>query len=314
MDGRRAARYAASVLAVETDLLAKTYPRSLGGQPVTALAGVSLRVEQGTAFGLIGPNGAGKTTFIKLLLGIAQPSGGRVRLFGGSPNDPAARARVGYLPELLDLPASWTPIQFLRSVGRLKGLAGIDPEARRQLDRVGMSAEAGRRMGGFSKGMRQRVGLAGALMGGPDLLVLDEPTDGLDPLGRIAVREILTAELGRGGSLLLNSHLLSETERICGRVGILSAGKLVREGPLDALCASQERWRVRFAAGVDGLRLTAAGFSPADEADVWHWDGADMAAMNHALDEARAAGALIAEVGHAHRTLEEVFGDAVRAA
>ncbi len=314
MDARRPARYAGRVLVVETDLLAQTYGHRLGGHPVAALAGVSLRVEQGTAFGLIGPNGAGKTTFIKLLLGIAQPSAGLVRLFGASPNDPAARARVGYLPELLVLPASWTPLQFLRSVGRLRGLAAIEPEAHRQLERVGMAAEAGRRMGGFSKGMRQRIGLAGALMGRPELLVLDEPTDGLDPLGRVAVREILAAELERGASLLLNSHLLSETERICGRVGILSTGKLVREGPLDALCASKERWRVRFGTGVDGARLAAAGFSPAGETDVWHWDGADMAAMNRALDEARAAGALIAEVGHAHRSLEEVFGDAVRAA
>jgi ABC-2 type transport system ATP-binding protein len=314
LDERRAARYAGRVLVVETDLLAKSYPRPLGGAPVAALSGVSLNVERGTAFGLIGPNGAGKTTFIKLLLGIAQPSAGLVRLFGASPNDPAARARVGYLPELLELPASWTPLQFLRSVGRLKSIKNADAEARRQLERVGMAAEANRGLGSFSKGMRQRVGLAGALMGGPELLVLDEPTDGLDPLGRVTVRGILAEELERGGSLLLNSHLLSETERICGRVGILSAGKLVKEGPLDALCASKERWRIRFAAGVDGARLTAAGFSPAGEADVWHWDGVDMAAMNRALDEARTAGALIDEVGHAHRSLEEVFGDAVRAA
>ena len=217
-------------------------------------------------------------------------------------------------PSCSSSPASWTPLQFLRSVGRLKSLENADPEARRQLERVGMAEEANRRLGGFSKGMRQRVGLAGALMGGPELLVLDEPTDGLDPLGRVTVREILAEELARGGSLLLNSHLLSETERICGRVGILSAGKLVKEGPLDALCASKERWRVRFGAGVDGARLAAAGFSPAGEADLWHWEGVDMAAMNRALDEARAAGALIAEVGHAHRSLEEVFGDAVRAA
>jgi ABC-2 type transport system ATP-binding protein len=314
MDGRRAARYAASVLAVETDLLAKTYPRSLGGEPVTALAGVSLRVEQGTAFGLIGPNGAGKTTFIKLLLGIAQPSGGRVRLFGGSPNDPAARARVGYLPELLDLPASWTPIQFLRSVGRLKGLAGIDPEARRQLERVGMSAEAGRRMGGFSKGMRQRVGLAGALMGGPDLLVLDEPTDGLDPLGRIAVREILTAELGRGGSLLLNSHLLSETERICDRIGVLARGRLVREGPLSELSGETDAYRCRFALPSPESALAVLGFAAGDEAGIFRLRAACPEELNAKLDAARSGGALLVDLRRDARDLEEVLAAAMQAA
>ncbi|MHB8417292.1 MAG: ABC transporter ATP-binding protein [Myxococcales bacterium] len=300
------------MFAVETSGLSKIYRRLLSGESRPALSGVDLGVERGAAFGLIGPNGAGKTTFIKLLLGIARPSAGSVKLLGASPGDPAARARVGYLPERLDLPAAWTPLAFLRSVGRLKGLAAPDVEARHQLERVGMAQEAEHKMGAFSKGMRQRVGLVSALMGEPELLVLDEPTDGLDPIARIAVREILAAELSRGATLFLNSHLLAETERICSRVGILSAGRLVREGPLDALCASRERWRVRFGPGADAGVLQPLGFWPDGEPGVFHWDGAELAALNQSLDRARQGGALLAELGHAHRTLEDVLAEAVK--
>jgi ABC-2 type transport system ATP-binding protein len=299
--------------AVETSGLGKTYRSGLSRkQP--ALLGVDLAVPAGSAFGLIGPNGAGKTTFIKILLGIVRPSEGHVALLGSSPRDPRARARVGYLPERLDLPAAWTPTQFLRSVGRLKGLTGIESEARHQLERVAMGNEAQRQMGTFSKGMRQRVGLASALMGAPELLVLDEPTDGLDPLGRVAVREILAAELARGATLFLNSHLLSETERVCGRIGILSGGRLVREGKLDALTASQERWRLRFDAGADKARLSAAGFvADLAEPEIWHWEGSDARALNTAVAKAQADGALLVELGRAHRSLEEVLAEAVKA-
>jgi ABC-2 type transport system ATP-binding protein len=301
------------VFVVETQALTKSYRRGLSGGKQPALLGVDLAVPPGSAFGLIGPNGAGKTTFIKILLGIVRPTSGHVSLLGASPRDPRARAKVGYLPERLDLPPAWTPLQFLRSVGRLKGLADVAGEARVQLERVAMTNEGSRQMGSFSKGMRQRVGLASALLGRPELLVLDEPTDGLDPLGRVAVREILEAELARGASLFLNSHLLSETERICGRVGILSGGKLVRQGRLDALTASKERWRLRFDAGADKGKLEAAGFVADPEPELWHWDGSDPRALNAALEQARAAGALLTELGRAHRTLEDVLTEAVKA-
>ncbi len=303
------------MLVVETQGLTKTYRRGLTRTSQPALLGMDLAVPAGSAFGLIGPNGAGKTTFIKILLGIVRPTHGSVRLLGSSPDDPRARAKVGYLPERLDLPPAWTPLQFLRSVGRLKGLSSVDSEARHQLERVAMSNEGQRQMGTFSKGMRQRIGLASALLGAPELLVLDEPTDGLDPLARIAVRDILAAELTRGASLYLNSHLLSETERICGRIGILSSGKLVREGRLDALTASQERWRLRFAPGADLARLKAAGFVAPTEAepDIWHWEGTDAVALNSALGHAHAAGAILIELSHGHRTLEDVLKEAVKA-
>jgi ABC-2 type transport system ATP-binding protein len=162
--------------------------------------------------------------------------------------------------------------------------------------------------------MRQRLGLAAALVGAPDLLVLDEPTDGVDPLGRVEIRQLLAAELARGATLFINSHLLSETERICTRIGILSRGRLVRSGPLQALTAVQQRWRVRFATGSTPARdaMLALGFEPAD-GGVWEIAAADAPALNRALDGARAAGGLLVELERASRDLEDVLTEALGA-
>jgi ABC-2 type transport system ATP-binding protein len=301
------------VLAVEAEALAKRYPGFLGRGARDALRGVHLRVPAGAAFGLIGPNGAGKTTFVKSLLGVVRPTGGRVRLLGGEPDDPRIRARVGYLPERLRLPSAWTPLEVLESVARMKRAAADRPRLLALLEEVGMGREAARRVGAFSKGMRQRVGLAAALVGEPELLVLDEPTDGLDPIARADVRGLLGRLLSRGATVFLNSHLLSETERICGRVGVLVGGRIVREGPLEELLAASPRWQVRFAEGAPAEALTAAGFR-AEEGGVYRHDAADPAALNVALDAARAAGALVVEVGREQRELEQVLADAVEAA
>jgi ABC-2 type transport system ATP-binding protein len=170
-----------------------------------------------------------------------------------------------------------------------------------------------RKIRGFSKGMRQRLGLAAALVGEPELLVLDEPTDGVDPLGRVEIRQLLTGELSRGATLFINSHLLSETERICTRIGILSRGRLVRSGPLEVLTAVQQRWRVRFADGQPAPEaLLALGFEPA-EGGGWEIAAIDAPALNHALDGARAAGALLVELERASRDLEDVLTEALAA-
>jgi ABC-2 type transport system ATP-binding protein len=302
------------VLAVEARGLAKRYRGGLGRAPQDALRGVDLAVPRGTAFGLVGPNGAGKTTFVKALLGIVRPTGGELRLLGGSPEDPRVRARVGYLPERLALAPAWTPIEILESVARLRRLRPGRAALLSLLEDVGVAEAAQRRTGGFSKGMRQRVGLAAALLGDPDLLVLDEPTDGLDPLGRVHVRGLLARALARGATVLLNSHLLAETERICGRIGILVEGRIVREGPLAALAPPPASWRVRFEPGADEAALEAAGFARAAGADgTRRFAGADAAALNAALDRARAAGALLAALEPEGTDLEAVLSEAVRA-
>ena len=292
--------------------LHKHFRTRFGRAESVALDGVDLEVPRGEAFGLLGPNGAGKTTFIKCLLGISHPDSGEVVLLGGRPEDPRTRARVGYLPERLTLPGAWTPRAFLGSVARLKGLPRERAAVEALLARVGLTETAERRIRGFSKGMRQRLGLAAALVGAPELLVLDEPTDGVDPLGRVEIRQLLAAELARGATLFINSHLLSETERICTRVGILARGRLVRSGPLEALTAVQQRWRVRFdgAATFPAEALVALGFEPAADG-AWDIAAADATVLNRALDAARSAGALLVALEAASRDLEDVLAEAL---
>jgi ABC-2 type transport system ATP-binding protein len=318
-----------SVLAIEATGLTKRYAGLWGRGGQDALRGVDLAIPRGAAFGLIGPNGAGKTTFVKTLLGIVRPTSGTVRLLGGDPDDPTVRARVGYLPERLRLSPAWTPVEILESVARMKGVRLGSGGALRLLEDVGVADAARRRTGGFSKGMRQRVGLAAALVGDPDLLVLDEPTDGLDPIGRVEVRNLLGRALDRGATLLLNSHLLAETERICGRVGILVNGRIVREGPLDVLTSTPLAWRARFAPGVPDDVLTRAGFRarsgtglPGNEeratsgtypstSGTYLFAGEGPEALNAALDRARAGGALLLELSPEAQDLEAVLAAAV---
>lgn len=298
------------VLAIEAQGLAKTYrgPFRTSGQ--RALDGLELRVEQGTAFGLIGPNGAGKTTFIKILLGVVRPDQGTVRLLGSPPEELEVRRRIGYLPERLHLPHAWKPVEFLASISRLKQLALPRTELLSLVERVGLSDAVDRKIGGFSKGMRQRLGLAAALLGKPDLLILDEPTDGIDPLGRVEVRRLLTEELARGATLFLNSHLLAETERVCERVGILAHGRLVQEGKLETLCRTTTRWAVSFAPGAEEPALRALGFEPAVRG--WTCEAATPDALNALLDGARRAGALLVGLEQDSRDLEDVLADAVK--
>jgi ABC-2 type transport system ATP-binding protein len=295
------------VPAIEVSGLRKTYRRAFGRAGNDALRGVDLSVPEGSAFGLIGPNGAGKTTFIKAILGIVQPTAGTVKVLGGSPDDPRIRARIGYLPERLHLPGSWSATAFLSTVARLKGLTPDEAANLRLLERVGLAAAASRRIGGYSKGMRQRLGLAAALLGSPSLLVLDEPTDGIDPVGRVEVRTILQEEVRRGTTLFLNSHLLAETERVCDRVAILAEGRVLREGRLEELARGGARWAVRFAPGADAGALTAAGFQAGSVEGLFHVDATDPTALNAALDKARAAGALLVELRREGQDLEAVL-------
>ncbi len=287
--------------------LRKTYHRAFRKTGNDALKGMDLSVPEGSAFGLIGPNGAGKTTFIKSILGIVQPTAGTVQVLGGSPEDPRIRARIGYLPERLHLPGSWTATAFLSTVTRLKGLKSDAQGNSRLLERVGLADAAGRKIGGYSKGMRQRLGLAAALVGTPSLLILDEPTDGIDPMGRLEVRRILLEEVQKGTTLFLNSHLLAETERVCDRVAILADGRVVREGRLEDLARGGARWMVRFAPGVDAAALGAAGFTRGSADGVYHVEAEDPAALNAAVDRARAAGALLVELRRDGADLESVL-------
>lgn len=226
--------------AIAISSLAKTYRSGLlSPSSVRALDGVTMEVAPGSIFGLLGPNGAGKTTMVKILLGVAHASSGEARLFGHPPGDPAARSRIGYLPEKHEFPDFLTAAQMLDIYGRMAGVSNADRERRipELLERVGLDHAADQKLGGFSKGMLQRAGLAQALLNEPDLLILDEPTDGVDPVGRRDIRDILLDLKAEGKTVFINSHLLSEVEKVCTEIAILNEGQLVRTGSIRELTA-----------------------------------------------------------------------------
>jgi ABC-2 type transport system ATP-binding protein len=219
--------------AIDTEALAKAYGRT------TALASLTMRVERGEVFGFLGPNGAGKTTAVKLLLGLARPTGGRATVLGAPLGDRPTRRRIGYLPELFRYQPWLRAREVLALHAELAGLGatGLDAEIDELLGMVGLGGRGRDLVGTFSKGMQQRLGLAVALLGAPDLVILDEPTSALDPLGRTDVRSIVRAVAARGATVFLNSHLLTEVERVCDRVAIVDHGRVVAAGRPDDLVA-----------------------------------------------------------------------------
>lgn len=220
--------------AIEVDALKKTYRDGLfGGRSIEALRGISFRVERGEIFALLGPNGAGKTTFIKILLGIVRKSGGAAQLLGHPAGDRRSRKQIGYLPENLRLPRHLTANTALELCGNLSGMSSSAVKEKRGklLELVGLSDRAGDSVKKYSKGMLQRLGLAQSLLHDPDLLIYDEPTDGLDPVARAQVRTVLLDLKAKGKTIFLNSHILQEVELVCDRVAILDRGELKYVGP-----------------------------------------------------------------------------------
>ena len=226
----------------------------------TAVDGVSFSVGRGEVVGLLGPNGAGKTTVIKMLLDLVRPDAGDVLLLGMPARDPRARARIGYLPELFRYQPWLTATEVMTLHIRLAGATVPDEERRECLALVGLAERAGDRVGGFSKGMQQRLGLAVALVARPELVILDEPTSALDPIGRADVRDLLLSLKARGVAVLLNSHLIGEVERVCDRVIILDKGRIAASGTLAELLGRHEvRLRLDGVGARAQARLAAAG-------------------------------------------------------
>ena len=220
--------------AVEARGLTKRFRGRGGAGPVAALEGLDLAIPRGCVAGLLGPNGSGKSTTIRLLLGLHSPTAGEACVLGHPAGHPEARRRTGYMPEEADLYPFLTARESVETAAALHGMprAGRREAADRMLERVGLAAEAKRRVEGFSRGMKRRVALAQALVHGPELLVLDEPTAGLDPVGRDGLLALLEECRGKGVTVLLSSHVLSDVERLCDRVAILGAGRLAAEGTL----------------------------------------------------------------------------------
>ena len=226
----------------------------------TAVDGVSFTVGRGEIVGLLGPNGAGKTTVIKMMLGLVRPDAGEVLLLGRPGHQPAARAHVGYLPELFRYQPWLTAAEVLTLHVRLARADVPGTERRECLAQVGLADRAGDRVGGFSKGMQQRLGLAVALVARPELVVLDEPTSALDPIGRADVRDLLLGLKERGVAVLLNSHLIGEVERVCDRVVVLDRGRIAAAGTLPELLGHRElRLHLDGVGAAARARLAAAG-------------------------------------------------------
>ncbi len=223
------------------DNLKKEYSsKSFSKNKILALDGVSFDVGEGEIFGLLGPNGAGKTTLIKILLGITFPTSGGGKLFDKDLNDVKIKTRIGYLPENHSFPGYFSGEQVLYHFGKLSGMNTDEVKRKTDeyLDVVGMKEWRKIKIRKYSKGMMQRIGLAQAMINDPDLIFLDEPTDGVDPIGRKEIRDVLLNLKSQGKTIFLNSHLLSETELICDRVAILNKGKLIKEGRVEDITST----------------------------------------------------------------------------
>jgi len=223
--------------AIEADGLEKIYRARFRGREVKAVSNLTLRVPVGVKYGLLGPNGAGKTTFVKMLLSAVHPTAGSARLFGKDAHFPQSRSPIGYLPENHRFPTYLTGAGMLDFYGALAGLPGHDRQKRipGMLRLVGLEDWGKVRIKKYSKGMLQRLGLAQALIHHPRLLILDEPTDGVDPAGRREIHEILNRLIAKGVTVFINSHLLSEVESFCEYVAIMRKGKLALEGKISDL-------------------------------------------------------------------------------
>jgi ABC-2 type transport system ATP-binding protein len=229
--------------AVQVKDLTKIFPIPFRREKVIAVRNLNLRVEAGQVYGLLGPNGSGKSTTLKIILGLVSPTHGRTEIFGRDSREVKSRATVGFLPENPYFYRYLTGTETLAFFGRLCGLRGDG--LRKRIDEllglVGLTNARDRRLGTYSKGMLQRIGLAQALVNNPRLVVLDEPTAGVDPAGSREIRDLIVDLRRQGITVLLSSHLLAQAQEMCDRVGILADGQLVREGRLDELIAIENQ-------------------------------------------------------------------------
>ena len=302
---------------IEVAGLRKTFSSRLGKSRITALDGIDFTVREGELFGLLGPNGAGKTTTMKILLGLTRATSGVARLGGLSVSDPESRRRVGYLPEGHKIPGYLTARQALSIFGRMSDMdkVTIDRRINELLDRVHLGTWADVRVKKFSKGMTQRLGLAAALIHSPNILLLDEPTDGVDPVGRREIRDLLRDEAKNGVAVLLNSHLLSEIEMTCDRVAVLRNGKVAAEGAVDDLTRKSAKYKM-VATPIDdsllaGFRESGAGVERVNGHMVLSVN--DVQHLNVLVDQLRARGGVLSELSPVRSSLEDVFVDLVRA-
>ena len=294
------------MIAIETTSLSKVYVSSFGKKKVRALNELSLSINKGTIFGLLGPNGAGKTTLVKLLLQIIFPTFGSAKMLGENINNYKLKKSIGYLPENHKYPSYLNGGEVLRFFGKLSGIDGkkLDKKIDELLEIVKLSKWKKTKIKAYSKGMMQRLGLAQALINDPELIFLDEPTDGVDPIGRKEIRDILVELKSRQKTIFLNSHLLSEVELITDRVGILNKGNLLREGTVKELTEKKEEYKLVIQKISESIELDNAT-KQSDNSYVIKV--ADIAELNRIIDNIRSKGILLKEIVPLKSTLEEMF-------
>ena len=249
-DDRQAAPATADELIVKCAGLTKTFRDFWMRNRVRAVDGIDLEVRRGEVFGLLGPNGSGKSTTIKMILGLLHPTSGRIAVFGHHPSDVAIKKQIGYLPEESYLYRFLNARETLDYYGRLfhQGRAQRKRRIEKLLEMVGLDKVATRPVGEYSKGMQRRIGLAQALINDPQLLILDEPTTGLDPIGTRQIKDLIVELAGRGKTIILCSHLLADVEDVCDRVSIMFGGKVRREGTVEQLLVQQDHTTLQVAA------------------------------------------------------------------
>ncbi len=279
---------------------------------VVALQDVTLEVEQGQIFSLLGPNGAGKTTFIKILLGLVRPTGGHAMILGVPLPSVGIRERIGYLPENHRYPGYLSAVQVMRLFGGLSKMKRSEIASRSAslLSTVGLDQWKEMKVKRYSKGMMQRLGLAQALINNPDVLFLDEPTDGVDPVGRKEIRDILLRLRNEGKTIFLNSHLLSEVEMISDRVAILNKGKLVKVGSVDELTITEMNYEIGLTEPPpESFHHEAAAIVLKFRVDknILSADVKDVAELNHLVDMLRRHGVSITHIAKKRSTLEDSF-------
>jgi ABC-2 type transport system ATP-binding protein len=276
---------------------------------VKAVQDLSLEVEQGEVFGFLGPNGAGKTTTLRVLLGLLFPTSGTARLLDISITDPRSRARVGYLPETPSIKRFLTAEEYLTYSAMLAGVGGLPEKVSSLLQTVGLVEARKRRVGEFSKGMLQSLGLAQALISDPDLLILDEPTAGLDPIAHKEIRDLILAQKGKGKTVFLSSHLLSDVERTCDRIAILNQGRLQKLGRIQDLAEVRERLKLTVSEVSESLLSSLRQLSPAltVERNILYLDTQGRDLSEEVIKHVKASGVKLLSMEVERESLEDLF-------
>ena len=297
---------------IETINLQKNYRK------IQALKGVSLKVEKGEIYGLLGQNGAGKSTLVKILLGIVRRTDGEALLFGEPIGPAGLRRRVGYLPEDHRFPDYHTGFSLLDFYGGLYGMSRSERQKRipEMLEIVGIKGRMNSKIRTYSKGMKQRLGIAQSMFHDPELIILDEPTDGVDPVGRQEIRSLMMELKDQGKTIFLNSHLLGEVELICDRVGILQRGLKIIEGDIPTLTQQKGRYVIGLADGQDMpvAELRAKGYTVHDDGKYWEVTLTDGQTIDPVLDWLREKKLVVRRLEEKRQTLEDLFMETVEAA